>query len=103
MALRIGDLAPNSQQDSTDGKIDFHKWAGNRWVVLFSHPRDFTPVGTTELGEVARLKLELEKRNVKAIGRAYFTCEQGVGGVLIQFRTKRRNTHHARTKRWAIR
>jgi thioredoxin-dependent peroxiredoxin len=68
MALRIGDLAPNFVQVSTEGSIDFHKWAGNSWVVLFSHPKDFTPVCTTELGEVSRLKNEFEKRNVKVIG-----------------------------------
>ncbi|MEQ1875859.1 MAG: peroxiredoxin [Bdellovibrionia bacterium] len=68
MAIRIGDQAPNFTQESTEGKIDFHSWAGNSWVVLFSHPKDFTPVCTTELGEVAKLKKEFEKRNVKAIG-----------------------------------
>ena len=68
MALRIGDLAPNFEQESTEGKIDFQTWQGKSWVVLFSHPRDFTPVCTTELGEVARLKPEFEKRGVKAIG-----------------------------------
>jgi len=68
MAIRIGDQAPNFTQESTEGKIDFHKWAGDSWVVLFSHPKDFTPVCTTELGEVAKLKQEFDKRNVKAIG-----------------------------------
>jgi thioredoxin-dependent peroxiredoxin len=67
MNLRLGDTVPNFTQDSTEGKLDFYQWAGDSWVVLFSHPKDFTPVCTTELGEVARMKPEFDKRNVKAI------------------------------------
>jgi alkyl hydroperoxide reductase subunit AhpC len=67
MTLRLGDTAPDFEQDSTIGRLHFHEWAGNAWVVLFSHPADFTPVCTTELGLTAKLKPEFDKRNVKAI------------------------------------
>jgi alkyl hydroperoxide reductase subunit AhpC len=67
MTLRLGDTVPNFTQASSEGDINFYDWAGNSWVVLFSHPKDFTPVCTTELGEVARLKPEFDKRNVKVL------------------------------------
>jgi alkyl hydroperoxide reductase subunit AhpC len=63
----LGDTAPDFEQDSSTGKIKFHEWAGDSWVVLFSHPADFTPVCTTELGLTAKLKPEFDKRNVKAL------------------------------------
>jgi len=68
MAIRLGDDAPNFTADTTEGTVNFHDWLGDGWGVLFSHPKDFTPVCTTELGYMASLKPEFEKRNVKVMG-----------------------------------
>ena len=81
MTLRLGDKVPNFTQDSSEGQISFYDWAGDSWVVLFSHPADFTPVCTTELGTVARLKPEFDKRGVKVIALSVDDAESHKGWV----------------------
>lgn len=81
MSLRLGDTVPNFTQASTAGEIDFYEWAGDSWVVLFSHPADFTPVCTTELGEVAKLKPEFNKRSVKVLALSVDDVESHKGWV----------------------
>ena len=78
MAIRLGDAAPDFTADTTEGSISFHEWKGDSWAVLFSHPKDFTPVCTTELGYTARLAEEFASRNVKVIGLSCDTVEDHI-------------------------
>src|SRR6266496_6334851 len=79
MTFRIGDIAPDFEADTTAGRIKFHDWIGSAWAVLFSHPKDFTPVCTTELGYMARIKREFDRRNVKIIGLSVDTTSDHEG------------------------
>jgi alkyl hydroperoxide reductase subunit AhpC len=79
MSIQLGQIAPDFEQDSSAGKINFHDYLGSSWGILFSHPKDFTPVCTTELGEVARLAPEWKKRNVKPVGLSVDTGERHDG------------------------
>jgi alkyl hydroperoxide reductase subunit AhpC len=81
MALRLGDEAPNFTAETTEGKLNFHQWLGGGWGILFSHPRDYTPVCTTELGAVAKIKGEFDKRNVKVIAVSVDPMESHKGWI----------------------
>jgi len=81
MALRLGDEAPNFTAETTEGTINFHEWLGNGWGILFSHPKDFTPVCTTELGTMARLMPEFKKRNVKILAISVDPIESHKGWI----------------------
>jgi alkyl hydroperoxide reductase subunit AhpC len=81
MTLQLGDIVPNFTQDSSEGSLNFYEWAGNSWVVFFSHPADYTPVCTTELGEVAKLKPEFEKRGVKVIALSVDSAQSHAGWI----------------------
>jgi thioredoxin-dependent peroxiredoxin len=81
MALRLGDVAPDFTIETTEGTIQFHQWLGDSWGILFSHPKDFTPVCTTELGAVAKMKAEFDKRDVKVIAISVDPLESHVGWI----------------------
>ena len=81
MSLRLGDVAPDFEADTTDGRIRFHDWVGQNWTVLFSHPKNYTPVCTTELGYMAKIKTEFDRRGVKIIGLSVDPVDQHAGWV----------------------
>jgi alkyl hydroperoxide reductase subunit AhpC len=81
MTIRLGDTAPDFTAETTEGTIEFHQWLGDGWGILFSHPKDYTPVCTTELGRVANLKGEFEKRNVKVIAVSVDPLESHKGWI----------------------
>lgn len=81
MSLHLGSIAPDFKQETSEGPIQFHEWAGNQWVIFFSHPKDYTPVCTTELGVVARLKPALDKRNAKALALSVDSVESHKGWI----------------------
>lgn len=81
MSLQIGDIAPNFQAETTEGTIDFYQWMGDQWAVLFSHPKNYTPVCTTELGQVARMKAEFDDRRVRVIGLSVDPMESHRGWI----------------------
>ena len=81
MTLRLGDIAPDFEAESSAGKLNFHQWVGSSWCILFSHPKDFTPVCTTELGYMARIKPEFDARNVKILGVSVDAVESHKGWI----------------------
>lgn len=94
MVLQLGDTVPNFTQQSNEGEIKFYDWAGDSWVVLFSHPADYTPVCTTELGEVSRLKPEFDKRNTKVIALSIDDAESHKGWIQDINETQNTNVNY---------
>jgi alkyl hydroperoxide reductase subunit AhpC len=94
MVLQLGDTVPNFTQQSSEGEINFYDWAGDSWVVFFSHPADYTPVCTTELGEVAKLKPEFEKRNAKVIALSVDDADSHKGWISDINETQNTNVNY---------
>ncbi len=94
MAIRLGDIAPDFTAETSQGKIEFHKWLGDSWGILFSHPADFTPVCTTELGSVAKLQEEFKKRNVKTIALSVDPVESHLNWIKDINETQNTNVNY---------